>query len=74
MWLILRKLRRAMVAPERGSLTVEVEVDECWIGGVDGESRGEGRVRSGLVPVGVGLVPVGGGLVPVGVVSSGRGC
>ena len=34
-WLILHKLRRAMVAPEREPLHGEVEVDECWIGGVE---------------------------------------
>ena len=27
-WLILHKLRRAMVAPERSALTHEVEIDE----------------------------------------------
>ncbi len=34
-WLILQKLRRAMVAPERSPLRGEVEIDECWIGGVE---------------------------------------
>jgi hypothetical protein len=33
-WLILQKLRRAMVAPEREPLSGEVEVDETLIGGV----------------------------------------
>lgn len=33
-WLILQKLRRAMVAPERGWLRGEVEVDESLVGGV----------------------------------------
>jgi hypothetical protein len=37
-WLILQKLRRAMVAPEREPLSGEVEVDETLIGG-----RREGR-------------------------------
>jgi transposase-like protein len=37
-WLILQKLRRAMVAPEREPLTGEVEVDETLVGG-----RREGR-------------------------------
>ncbi|MGH2951701.1 MAG: IS1595 family transposase [Solirubrobacterales bacterium] len=37
-WLILQKLRRAMVAPERDQLTGEVEVDETLVGG-----RREGR-------------------------------
>jgi len=37
-WLILQKLRRAMVAPEREPLRGEVEVDETLVGG-----RREGR-------------------------------
>jgi transposase-like protein len=37
-WLILQKLRRAMVAPEREPLRDEVEVDETLVGG-----RREGR-------------------------------
>lgn len=37
-WLMLQKLRRAMVAPEREPLTGEVEVDETLVGG-----RREGR-------------------------------
>jgi len=32
-WLILQKLRRAMVAPEREPLMGEVEVDETFVGG-----------------------------------------
>jgi transposase-like protein len=32
-WLILQKLRRAMVAPERSLLKEEVEIDEFWLGG-----------------------------------------
>jgi len=37
-WLILQKLRRAMVAPERETLSGEVEVDETLVG-----TRREGR-------------------------------
>jgi transposase-like protein len=33
-WLVLQKLRRAMVAPEREPLSGEVEVDETLVGGV----------------------------------------
>lgn len=33
-WLVLQKLRRAMVAPEREPLRGEVEVDETLVGGV----------------------------------------
>lgn len=32
-WMMLHKLRRAMVNPERTALTGPVEVDECFIGG-----------------------------------------
>jgi transposase-like protein len=43
-WLILQKLRRAMVAPERERLGHEVEVDEFFVGGFD-EGRKGGRQR-----------------------------
>jgi transposase-like protein len=43
-WLILQKLRRAMVAPERGSLRREVEIDEFFLGGLE-EGRRGGRER-----------------------------
>ena len=43
-WLILQKLRRAMVAPEREPLGHEVEVDEFFVGGFD-EGRKGGRQR-----------------------------
>jgi transposase-like protein len=39
-WLILQKLRRAMVAPERSRLTEEVEIDEFWLGGYEEGLRG----------------------------------
>jgi len=39
-WLILQKLRRAMVAPERSPLTVEVEIDEFWLGGYEEGLKG----------------------------------
>jgi transposase-like protein len=47
-WLILQKLRRAMVAPERAPLRGEVEVDEAFVGGRNGARRG-GRDRTGKV-------------------------
>ena len=34
-WLILQKLRRGMVAPEREPLKDEVEVDEFYLGGLE---------------------------------------
>jgi transposase-like protein len=51
-WMILHKLRRAMVAPEREPLTDEVEVDEGFLGGRDTDLRG-GRQRHGKPLVGV---------------------
>lgn len=51
-WLMLQKLRRAMVAPEREPLKVEVEVDETFVGGRNPRRRG-GRQRLGKVPVAV---------------------
>ncbi len=51
-WMILHKLRRAMVAPEREPLTGEVEVDEGYVGGRDADLRG-GRQRDGEPLIGV---------------------
>jgi transposase-like protein len=51
-WLMLQKLRRAMVAPEREPLKREVEVDETLVGGRHSERRG-GRQRDGKALVGV---------------------
>jgi transposase-like protein len=45
-WLILQKLRRAMVAPERAPLRGEVEIDETLVGGHH-EGRRGGRQRDG---------------------------
>jgi hypothetical protein len=50
-WLILQKLRRAMVAPERSPLREEVEVDECWIGGVEPGKQGRAPGPKALVGV-----------------------
>ncbi len=41
-WLMLHKLRRAMVAPEREPLKREVEIDECLIGGLEPGHQGRG--------------------------------
>lgn len=51
-WLMLQKLRRAMVAPEREPLKQEVEVDETLVGGRH-EGRRGGRQRDGKALVGV---------------------
>jgi transposase-like protein len=52
-WLILQKLRRAMVAPGRSPLRGEVEVDECWIGGVEPGKQGRAPGPKTLVGVAV---------------------
>ena len=39
-WLILQKLRRAMIAPERDLLTGEVEIDEFFLGGHESGLKG----------------------------------
>ena len=51
-WVILHKLRRAMVAPERSQLTTEVEVDEFFLGGLEEGLKG-GRQRGKKALVGV---------------------
>jgi transposase-like protein len=62
-WLILQKLRRAMVAPERTPLRGEVEVDEGFVGGVNPDRK------AGRDPVGKRLV---GAAVEVRGAGSGR--
>ena len=51
-WMLLHKLRRAMVAPEREPLRREVEVDEFYLGGRDESNRGR-RVGAGKALCGV---------------------
>jgi len=68
-WLMLQKLRRAMVAPEREPLRGEVEVDEALVGGRREGLRG-GRQRGGgkaLVGVGVEIRGQGSGRLRLGV-------
>lgn len=45
-WLLLHKLRRAMVNPDRSRLSGTVEVDETWVGGAQAGLKG-GRQRKG---------------------------
>jgi len=52
-WMMLHKLRRAMVAPEREALKGEVEVDEFYLGGP--EEGLDGRERLKKTPVGVAI-------------------
>jgi ribosomal protein L37AE/L43A/transposase-like protein len=53
-WLMLHKLRRAMVAPEREPLTAEVEVDEFFLGGHEAGLKG-GRQRGKKILVAAGV-------------------
>src|SRR5215212_9376476 len=39
-WLMLQKLRRAMVAPDREPLQGEVEIDDFWLGGYEEGLKG----------------------------------
>jgi transposase-like protein len=64
-WMLLHKLRRAMVNPERQPLTGAVEVDECFVGGHEAGRRG-GRLLDGskvLVVVAVEVRGTGSGRV-----------
>jgi len=49
-WMMLYKLRRAMVAPERSQLTGAVEVDETYVGRPDAGRRG-GREALGIAEI-----------------------
>ena len=51
-WMLLHKLRRAMVAPEREPLEREVEVDEFFLGGYQECLKG-GRARGKKVMCGI---------------------
>jgi hypothetical protein len=53
-WLILQKLRRAMIAPERELLKREVEIDEFFLGGHEEGLKG-GRQRGKKALVGVAI-------------------
>jgi hypothetical protein len=53
-WLILQKLRRAMVAPEREPLRGEVEIDEFYLGGLE-EGRRGGRQRGDKALCGIAI-------------------
>jgi hypothetical protein len=50
-WLMLHKLRRAMVRPRRDCLSGVVEVDETYIGGVHEGKRGRGADGKSIVMV-----------------------
>ena len=53
-WLILHKLRRAMIAPERTLLRGEVEIDEFFLGGHEDNLKG-GRQHGKKALIGVAI-------------------
>ena len=53
-WLILQKLRRAMVAPEREPLRGVVEIEEFYLGGLE-EGRRGGRQRGDKALCGIAI-------------------
>lgn len=50
-WTWLHKLRRAMVRPRRELLTGRVEVDECYVGGLEEGLPGRLNLKKALVVV-----------------------
>ena len=50
-WTMLHKLRRAMVRPRRDLLTGRVEVDECYVGGLEEGLPGRLNLEKALVVV-----------------------
>jgi transposase-like protein len=73
-WVMLHKLRRAMVRPEREPLHTEVEVDEAYVGGPEVGLRG-GRVleHKALVVAAVEIRGKGSGRVRLDVVPDASG-
>jgi len=44
-WLLLHKLRRAMVVPDREKLRGTIEMDETWVGGLQTGLKGSRQLR-----------------------------
>jgi transposase-like protein len=73
-WLMLQKLRRAMVAPERELLKDEVEIDEFFIGGhEEGLQGGRQRGKKALVGVAIEVRGAGSGRVRLAVLPDASG-
>jgi transposase-like protein len=73
-WLILQKLRRAMVAPERELLKREVEIDEFWLGGYEEGLKGSRqRGKKALVGVAIEVRGAGSGRLRLAVLSDSSG-
>ena len=72
-WLILQKLRRAMVAPERELLKREVEIDEFWLGGYEEGLKGSRqRGKKALVGVAIEVRGAGSGRLRLAVLANSR--
>lgn len=74
-WMMLHKLRRAMINPERSLLTGEVEVDECQVGGREIGRRG-GRnltAKAALVAVAVEVRGKGSGRIRMKIIPDASG-
>lgn len=70
-WMMLHKLRRAMVNPERELLTGPVEVDECFVGGnAEGLRGGREHGVKALVVVAVEVRGAGSGRVRLQVIDN----
>lgn len=73
-WLILQKLRRAMVAPERSPLTGEVEIDEFWLGGYEEGLKGSRQHgKKALVGAAIEVRGAGSGRLRLQVLANSRG-
>jgi transposase-like protein len=72
-WLILQKLRRAMVAPERELLKGEVEVDEFWLGGYEEGLKGSRQFgKKALVGAAIEVRGAGSGRLRLAVLANSR--
>ena len=70
-WLILQKLRRAMVAPERAPLKREVEIDEFFLGGhEEGLEGGRQHGKKALVGIAIEVRGQGSGRLRLGVLEN----
>ncbi len=73
-WMMLHKLRRAMVAPEREPLKGEVEVEEFFLGGLEeGLTGGRARGKKTLVGIAIEVRGAGSGRVRLQVLKDASG-
>ncbi|MGH3991956.1 MAG: IS1595 family transposase [Pseudonocardiaceae bacterium] len=73
-WMMLHKLRRAMVAPEREPLKREVEIDEFFLGGYEeGLTGGRQRGKKALVGIAIEVRGRGSGRLRLGILPDASG-